>query len=591
MFARVRRAAREVPNIGRIALHAGLLRAVPAGGLLRFAREARFVHMGPQWAPLFAAHRHPAKAAVVAYGASGDVRRMSWGQLNAAVNQCAHAFAARGLTRGGGVALLLPNSVEHVVAQLAIARVGATAVQIGTKLVASEIAYMLDTAAPTVIVVHETLWPTLHRGLAVATAVGKRVPHVMVVGRSANGEVVASAAHGEPMITEPRITASRVSWDDALANQPVRYAPVLPGTDAGGLIVFTSGTTGKPKGAKRKWDQTGLTAVAEFMVRCGMRSDDRHLVVCPLYHSAAPAFVVMMFALGATVVLVEQFDAEATLALIERERITSSFMVPTMLSRICELPAHVHARYAHASLRWVVSGAAPLPTATAQQVASRWGNVLWNFYGSTETGLVTLAHPEDHLARPGTVGRALPGNALRVLDTAGTPVPHGEIGELYAKNSTMIAEYHGNPEATAAAQRDGYFSVGDLARMDADGYVYLESRKHDMIISGGVNIYPREIEDCLHLHPLVIEAAIVGVADADWGERVVGCVVARDASLGAADLIAYCRAHLATYKIPRQIMFVEVLPRNATGKIDKVALRSLLANCEAGAATSGVAPL
>jgi fatty-acyl-CoA synthase len=307
-----------------------------------------------------------------------------------------------------------------------------------------------------------------------------------------------------------------------------------------------------------------------------MRRDERHLAVCPLYHSAAPAFVAMVMALGGTIVLMNHFDPAGALAIIEKEAVTSSLMVPTMLVRLAALPAAVRGTYNTSSLRWLMSGAAPLATETARQIQRQLGPLLWNFYGSTETGLVTLAGPDDHERRPGTIGRALFGNDIRLLDDEGREVAPGQVGELYARNSTMIAGYHGNRSATLAAQRSGLFSVGDLARVDEDGYYYLESRKHDMVISGGVNIYPREIEDHLHSHPDILEAAVIGVPDPEWGERIKAFVVLRDgAKLTAEQVAEFCRGALADYKRPRQVSFVAELPRNPTGKVLKRALREL----------------
>jgi fatty-acyl-CoA synthase len=223
-----------------------------------------------------------------------------------------------------------------------------------------------------------------------------------------------------------------------------------------------------------------------------------------------------------------------------------------------------------------MSGAAPLTTEAARRFMAHFGQVLWNFYGATETGLVTLAGPRDHLARPGTIGRALRGNEIRLLDDAGHQVPTGQVGELYARNSTLISGYHGNEAATNEAQRDGFFSVGDIGRIDADGYYYLESRKHDMVISGGVNIYPREIEDLLATHPAILEAAVIGVPDAEWGETLRAFVVLREGKqLTEADVVEFCREGLADYKRPRKVTFMTELPRNPTGKILKRELREL----------------
>jgi fatty-acyl-CoA synthase len=206
----------------------------------------------------------------------------------------------------------------------------------------------------------------------------------------------------------------------------------------------------------------------------------------------------------------------------------------------------------------------------------QFGPILWNFYGATETGLVTLAGPNDHVSRPGTIGQRLRGNEIRLLDDTGKDVPPGEVGELYARNSTLISGYHGNEEATRSSQRDGFFSVGDCGRIDADGYYYLESRKSDMVISGGVNIYPREIEDHLSTHPAILEAAVIGVPDPEWGETLRAFVVLRNGEqLTEIDVINFCREHLADYKRPRKVTFLAEMPRNPTGKILKRELREL----------------
>jgi fatty-acyl-CoA synthase len=251
-------------------------------------------------------------------------------------------------------------------------------------------------------------------------------------------------------------------------------------------------------------------------------------------------------------------------------------MVPTMIVRLTSLPAETLAKYASHSLRWVMSAAAPLSTDAARRFMAQFGPILWNFYGATETGIVTLAGPADHVARPGTIGRAVAGNEIRLLDDADHEVADGEIGELYARNSMLISGYHKNAEATQSSQRDGFFSVGDLGRRDADGFYFLESRKHDMVISGGVNIYPREIEDHLQDHPAILDAAVIGVPDPEWGERLRAFIVLRDGhTLTADEVIAYCRDGLADFKRPRQVSFLAELPRNPTGKVLKRELRDV----------------
>jgi fatty-acyl-CoA synthase len=547
MIDSLRARVRGVAFASRVVASTRVLAGVRARHFLRFLRAARGVTPGPHLAPIFHAHVHPDKECVI----DGD-RRLSWGELDALTNQISHALHARGVGGGDRVALMLPNGVDFLIVQQALLRLGAFAVQIGYRLKAGEVSYILDNAEPRAIVVHAQLGDVMAEARRRA---GSAAP-VLVVG-------AADAPEGFER------------WEDAIAGQPTDRPPRVRGAEGGGVIVYTSGTTGKPKGAARNFKQTGLEAVADMMLQVGMRSDERHLVVCPLYHSAAPAFVAIMFSLGATCVLMNHFDPEGALALIEKERITSTLMVPTMLVRITALPPEVRRRYDTSSLRWVMSGAAPLSTETARQVQDQFGSVLWNFYGATETGLVTLAGPDDHLSRPGTVGRALRGNEVRILGDDGRELSTGEVGELYARNSMLIAGYHRNPDATSASMRDGFFSVGDLARIDGDGYYFLESRKHDMVISGGVNIYPREIEEHLHTHPAVLEAAVVGVPDAEWGEALCAYVVIRAGhQLSDGELIEFCRGALADYKRPRQVVFVPELPRTPTGKVLKRELRT-----------------
>jgi len=548
---------------GKVLRATGAVQPVGPGSLARFVRAATRTRVGPHLASMFHAAAHPEREALVEYSERG-VRRLTWAQLDEQINRLAAALAARGARRGARVALMLPNGCEYLIAQQALARLDATAVQIGYRSKPAEIAYILGNAEPVAAIVHADYLAAM----AEARAQSGRSGPIIVAGRAGAADAATGTGAGD-----------LADWDRALAE----VAPELPRPERrraapdgdGGFIVYTSGTTGKPKGASRTWNQTGYDSIADLIHQVGIRTDDRHLVVCPLYHSAAPGFVAIMMALGAAVVLMTHFDPEGALGIIERERITCSMMVPTMLVRITNLPPEVSARYDTSSLRWIMSAAAPLTTDTARRVMERFGPVLWNFYGATETGFVTLAGPGDHLSRPGTIGRALRANEIRLLDEAGAPVPPGQIGELYARNPTLISGYHKNAEATRASQRDGFFSVGDLGRVDADGYYYLESRKHDMVISGGVNIYPREIEDHLHAHPAILEAAVIGVPDPEWGETLQAFVVLRPgAELTEAAVIDHCRAALADFKRPRKVTFLPELPRNPTGKVLKRELRA-----------------
>ncbi|MFN0250796.1 MAG: class I adenylate-forming enzyme family protein [Kofleriaceae bacterium] len=554
MFDKLLRRVERAAFFAKVVRATQLLSPVRPARLVSFVRSARQTRVGPHLALMFHAAAHPDKEALVEYGEKG-VRRLTWSELDATINRLAGALVARGIGGGGSVALMLPNGMEYLIAQQALARIGGTAVQIGYRSKAGEIAYILDNAEPKATIVHAAFLDAM-RGARAQTG-DKGGPMIVVDGSSISD-------------------ANATDWDRALAESSPEIPPRTKGGDGGGVIVYTSGTTGKPKGASRAWRKTGFESVADMMQQCGMRADDRHLVVCPLYHSAAPAFVAIMMSLGATIVLMNHFDPEGSLAVIQKERITCTLMVPTMMVRITNLPDEALRKYDTSSLRWVMSGAAPLTTETARRFMDRFGPVLWNFYGATETGLVTLAGPGDHVTHPGTIGKSMRGNEIRLLDDAGKEVPRGEIGELYARNSTMISGYHKNEEATKSSQREGFFSVGDMGRVDEDGYYYLESRKHDMVISGGVNIYPREIEDHLHTHPQILEAAVIGVPDPEWGETLKAFIVTRTGvPMSEIEVIDFCRQHLADFKRPRKVTFIAELPRNPTGKVLKRELRNL----------------
>jgi fatty-acyl-CoA synthase len=547
MELRLRERIADAAFRARVALSTKVLSNIRPSGVASFLRAARGTTLGPHLAVMFHAHTQPEKEAII----EGD-RRITWGEFDASINRLCHALAARGVRGGDRVAMMLPNGADYLIAQAALARIGGVAVQIGYRLKAGEVAYILGNAEPRAILAHAQFADTIASARDEARS---QAPVLLVGGGDPRFETWEDATRGQPADAPPRGTARG---------------------EGGGVIVYTSGTTGKPKGAARQWKQTGLDSVADVIYSVGMRADDRHLVLCPLYHSAAPAFVAIMFSLGATCVLMNHFDPEGALALIEKERITSTLVVPTMLVRITALPEEVRRKYDTSSLRWVMSGAAPLATEVARRFQDQFGPILWNFYGATETGFVTLAGPADHTGRPGTVGRAVRGNEIRVLGEDGRALPRGEVGELYARNSMLIAGYHRNEDATRSSMRDGFFSVGDLARVDGDGFYYLESRKHDMVISGGVNIYPREIEDLLHTHPAILEVAVIGVPDPEWGETLRACVVKRPGhSITEQEVIDFCRGPLADYKRPRQVRFLDELPRNPTGKVLKRELREV----------------
>jgi acyl-CoA synthetase (AMP-forming)/AMP-acid ligase II len=298
-------------------------------------------------------------------------------------------------------------------------------------------------------------------------------------------------------------------------------------------------------------------------------------VAGPLYHSAPGAFAAYAHLFGGTVVVLPKFDPEAALAAIARHRCTSTFMAPTLLKRVVELPEAVRARYDVSSMQVIVVAAAPCPMTVKEDVVRQFGPVLYEFYGSTELGVNTILRPEDVLRKPGSCGRAAPGLEIAILDDDGRTLPPGQPGELFVRRyAGVFDEYYKKPEATRETGRGEWLSVGDVAWMDDDGFVYICDRKRDMIISGGVNIYPAEIEEVLHRHPAVADVAVFGVPDDDWGERVHAAVQLRPgADASAEDLIAFARLHLAGYKAPREVSFHTDFPRDPAGKLVKRLLR------------------
>jgi fatty-acyl-CoA synthase len=475
--------------------------------------------------------------------------RLNYGELEQRINQLTHGLRRLGVGAGDRVALFVHNGFEHIELSAAAQVLGATTVQVGYRLKGPEVAYILDNAAVRALVFHGDLAPVVEDALKECKL--GRASCVAIGGADGFGSYDELVSAGD-------------------ANQPAR----VPGGGVGGVMVYTSGTTGRQKGATRDFRRMGLEPILNFIKQFPLHRDERHLVVCPLYHSAAPAFVSMVMSVGGCCVILPHFEPEEVLRTIQRERITSSMMVPTMYARLVALPPETLRKYDTSSLRWMMSGAAPLPTDLARRVEDAFGPILYNFYGATETGLVTIALPGEHTARPGTIGRLIGGNEVRLYDGEGNETPIGEVGELYVRNSMLMDGYYGNQKATDDATKQGMISVGDLAWRDADGYFYLADRKTDMVISGGVNIYPWEIEQRLHEHPSVQDVAVVGVPDAEWGESLAAFVVLRAGKTAEPDeLRRWVQETLADYKRPKKFYFVDALPRNPTGKILKRELK------------------
>lgn len=548
----VRDVVREAPDkvrVGaRLSQQTGMLWALTTSGVMEMLRALASGSQNPSLIYRVYGKNSPSKPALVWHG-----RATSWAELDARVDRLASGLVRRGISRGKKIVMMMRNRPEMIEVGAAAARVGAAAVSVSWRSTAKELAYLATHSGARGIVMDADLVPVVAQAKSELSA--DFLANVLVVG---DGDAPPGTARFATLLEGP----------------PVKLEKSAATDDEAAVVVYTSGTTGKPKGAVRKFPKDTMVSAFRFINETPMRVDDVHLVACPLYHSTAFGFLSLSHMLGATAVVMDHFDAEEFLRLVDLHGVTTTAVVPTMLQRVLDLPASVRKKYDTRSLRAVFSGGAPLPAPVANDFMDAFGDVVFNFYGATETGLVTLAKPEDLRAAPGTIGKAVPGNEIRLLGDDGREVPPGAVGELFVKNKLLVAGYHDDPAATEASMRDGFFSVGDLARVDRDGRYFLEGRKRDMIISGGVNVYPAEVEAVLEQHPAVGEVAVVGVPDREWGERVCAYVVRRPgADLDEEALKHFVKERLAGAKVPRGFVFLDALPRNATGKVLKRELR------------------
>ncbi|MBV9228129.1 MAG: AMP-binding protein [Chloroflexi bacterium] len=475
-----------------------------------------------------------------------EERTCTYAELNARTWQVANSLKRLGVKAGDRVAVMTHNSIETLEIASGLSKLSAISVLLNYRLREHEVAYILNDCQAKAVIAGPELVQVVDQARAEVT-----------------GEIAAIAIGNE-------VPAGWLGYEELLAN--AREDATMGISGLGSAMSYTSGTTGKPKGAYRPRG-VAVSDIIQIVRAFELVESDVHLLAGPYYHSAPSFFVSLHLLLGATIVIQPKYDAVKALDLIERHKVTTTFMAPTLLQRLCDVPDEVFSRYDTSSLRAIVLAGAPCPQVLKVRAMERFGECLWEFYGATETGVVTLLRPEDQLRKPGSCGKIGPGQEIRLLDAAGNEVPDGVPGEMWSRNS-WLAEYYNKPEATAKNTRDGFFSVGDIAYRDAEGYYYICDRKIDMIISGGVNIYPAEIEAVLAEHPAVADVAVIGVPDEHWGESVKAVVELRPgASVTAEELLVFCSERLADYKIPRSIDFVDELPRNPAGKLLKARIR------------------
>ncbi len=488
----------------------------------------------------------PDRLALVA-DATGS--RYTYRQLNERANRLANALRHTfGIRKGDRVAVLAKNCVEYLDALFATGKLGAILVPLNWRLSVEELAYQLNDCTACVLLVGPEFAATGH-------ALRAQTP------------VAALIAFGDPRVD------GAPQYDDLLAHatdEPVTEEIEL---DDPHIILYTSGTTGRPKGAVLPhrvlvWNSLNTNVGWE------LRADDVSVIHTPLFHTGGiNVLTIPLLHAGGTLVLMREWDPQRCLQLIERERVTVFFAVPTMFQQLLSMPNFVQTDFS--SVRFFISGGAPCPVPLIEAYQAR-GIPFRQGYGLTEVSVNCFTlNPEDAIRKVGSVGRPIFHLDARVVDPVGQDVGPGEIGELWLRGPTVCAGYWNNLEATREAISDGWFHTGDLARLDDEGYYYIVDRKKDMFISGGENVYPAEVERTLYEHPAVLECAVIGVPDERWGE--VGCaviVVRVGTMLTPGEVVHHCQQQLARYKVPKHVLFVDELPRNSGGKVLKPLLRN-----------------
>jgi long-chain acyl-CoA synthetase len=495
-------------------------------------------------------------------GISSGERRRTHDEVAERVARIAAGLGKLGVKQGDSVCILMRNDIGFIEAAYGAMRLGAYGVPVNWHFKPEEINYILRDSGATVLIGHADMLHQLREAIP---------PDVAVLSVPTPPEILASYKIDRDLRERPEFAIDFELW---LAEQAPYGGPIVPQPSN---MIYTSGTTGNPKGVRRNAPTPQQIAVAERLRAhiYGLKPGVRTLVPGPLYHSAPNSFGLRAGRIGGALVLMPRFDAEDFLRLVEAERIDTIFMVPTMFVRLMKLPAAVRAKYDMSSLRHVVHAAAPCPADVKRAMLDWWGPVISEYYGSTEASALTYATAEDALNKPGTVGKIIEGVELRFLGDHGEVLPQGEIGEIYSRTpDTPDFTYHNKPEKRAEIERDGFITSGDVGYIDADGYVFICDRKRDMVISGGVNIYPAEIEAVLQAVPGVHDCAVFGIPDAEFGEALMAVVEPQvGVTLEAAEIRARLKASLADYKVPKHVEIQSDLPREDSGKIFKRRLR------------------
>ncbi|HLI33349.1 MAG TPA: acyl-CoA synthetase [Solirubrobacteraceae bacterium] len=525
----------------KLQVAASLLRTGMAAGA-RPDRIFRAMGVLRAWGPglasgcMTAAARYPGRTAIV------DERgTLTFGEMNERTNALANALLARSIGPGSGVAVMCRNHRGFIDATVGIAKAGADVLYLNTEFGAPAIASVLRREGAQALIYDEEFAGLVSEGGA---------------------GLMRFVAHHEPD-SAPADTSLEELIASSSALPP--KAPERPGR----VIILTSGTTGAPKGALRR-PPSSLEPAAAIYSSIPLRARETTVIAAPLFHSWGYAHFILSLPLASTIVLRRRFDPEETLRAVAQHRASALIVVPVMLQRILELPEATLRRYDTSCLRVIASSGSALPGELALRVMDAFGDVLYNLYGSTEVAWVSVAGPQDLRAAPGTAGRPPLGTAVQLLDEHGQPVAPGERGRIFAANSFV---FDGYTDGSNKEVRGEFTSTGDVGHFDAQGRLFVDGRDDEMIISGGENVYPREVEDLLATHEDVEEVAVVGVPDEEFGARLRAYIVPRaGASPGVEEIKDFVRRNLARYKVPRDVIFLDELPRNATGKILKRSL-------------------
>ncbi|MHB8532225.1 MAG: acyl-CoA synthetase [Solirubrobacteraceae bacterium] len=498
-----------------------------------------------------AAIRHPERLAI-----ADERGALTFAEVHRRTNALAHELAAAGIGEGDGVAIMCRNHRGFIDATVACSKLGATALYLNTAFAGPQITDVLAREQAAAVIYDEDF--------SKLVADGSRERLRYVAWRDSER---AAPSRAPAMAADRQAGDGAELLDDLIARGDV--SEVAPPAEKGRVTILTSGTTGTPKGASRKQPDSLLPAAALFS-KIPLRARETTMIAAPMFHSWGFAHFTLALPLASTLVLRRRFDPEETLRAAAQMRATTLVLVPVMLQRIMELGPEAIGRFDLGSLRVVALSGSALPGELATRAMDQFGEVLYNLYGSTEVAWATIATPADLRAAPGTAGRPPLGTVVKLLDEQGREVTRGESGRIFVGNEMQFEGYTGGG---GKEMLDGLMSTGDVGHLDEGGRLFVDGRDDEMIVSGGENVFPREVEDLLSDHADVEEAAVIGVRDEEFGQRLKAFVVLRrGATLDEQAVKDYVKGNLARYKVPREVVFVQELPRNATGKVLKRAL-------------------